>query len=239
MTAGPLIDIAGVSKAYGGLRPLRVKGLQIGGGDRLALAGLDAGAAETLVNLITGASLPDEGTVRVAGHDTRGIATDTEWLSSLDRFGIVTHRAVLIGKLPIDQNLALPLTLAIDPMSDDTRAAVERLADRVRLSRSRLAEAASTLSPAEVVAVHLARALASGPGGPQFLILEHPTAQLNDRAASESLGRVLREAVPAGTGWLALTEDSVFARASGAVELRLQPASGEISREKAWWRFGR
>src|SRR5262245_55338547 len=141
MTAGPLIDMAGVTKAYGGLRPLRVKRLQIARGDRVALAGLDARAAETLVNLITGASVPDEGVVLVAGHDTRGIATDTEWLSSLDRFGIVTHRAVLIGKLPIEQNLALPLTLAIDPMSDQTRAAVSALADRVGLARSRLVEA--------------------------------------------------------------------------------------------------
>ena len=56
----------------------------------MTLSGLDAHAAEMFMHLITGASVPDEGAVVVAGHDTRTIATDTEWLASLDRFGIVT-----------------------------------------------------------------------------------------------------------------------------------------------------
>ena len=48
------------------------------------------------MHLVTGAAVPDEGAVVVAGRDTRDIATDTEWLASLDRFGIVTDRAVLL-----------------------------------------------------------------------------------------------------------------------------------------------
>ena len=60
------------------------------------------------VHLVTGASVPDEGAVKVAGRDTRDIATDTEWLTSLDRFGIVTHRAVLLDGMSVAANLALP-----------------------------------------------------------------------------------------------------------------------------------
>ena len=37
----------------------------------------------------------------VAGRRTSEIATDTEWLSSLDRFGIVTHRAILLDSLSV------------------------------------------------------------------------------------------------------------------------------------------
>ena len=83
------------------------------------------------VHLVTGAALPDEGHVRVAGRDTREIATDTEWLKSLDRFGIVTHRAVLLDGLSVAANLALPLTVSIDPMPDDVRMRVERLANDI------------------------------------------------------------------------------------------------------------
>lgn len=236
MTTGepPLVDVDGVSKLTGGLRPLRIKRLEIRAGDRLAIGGLDANAAETLVHLITGASLPDEGTVRVAGRDVREIATDTEWLTSLDRFGIITHRAVLIGALPIEQNLALPLTLSIDPMADDIRQRVEQLADLVGLSRDRLPAPASTLSPVELVRVHLARALAPRP---QLLILEHPTATIDGSAASEQIGRALQHAADgAGIGWLALTEDETFGVASGARRLRLKPATGEIAAEGNWWR---
>ncbi len=173
----PLIHIEGVTKQYGGLRPLRVRRLMIGARDRVALAGLDGPAAETLVHLVTGASVPDEGVVRVEGRDTREIATDTEWLASLDRFGMVTARAVLIGPLPIEQNLALPLTLSIDPMASDVRATVERLADLVGLARARLTDVASTLSAEELVRVHLARALATRP---VLLLLEHPTAGVDE-----------------------------------------------------------
>jgi hypothetical protein len=47
------------------------------------------------VHLVTGAALPDEGVVSIAGRDTRAISTDTEWLRSLDQFGIrhATSRA--------------------------------------------------------------------------------------------------------------------------------------------------
>src|SRR5262245_11030940 len=110
MSVGPsLIEIAGVTKKYHGLRPLRLARLTSRQNDRLVLSGFDAAAAEVFVHLITGAAVPDEGTVRVGGRDTREISTDTEWLASLDRFGIVTDRSVLLEGLSAAANLALPL----------------------------------------------------------------------------------------------------------------------------------
>ena len=124
-----LVEIQQVVKSYQSLRPLRIRQLTVSAKDRLNLRGFDAGAAEMFVHLVTGAALPDEGTVRVAGKDTRDIATDTEWLKSLDRFGIVTHRAVLIEPISLASNLALPLTVSIDPMPAPVRERVERLAN--------------------------------------------------------------------------------------------------------------
>ena len=222
--------MTGIRKHFGEPELLAIDDLAIHASDRLALPDLNAGAAEILINLITGASLPDEGTVRVDGQDTRAIATDTDWLASLDRFGIVTARAVLIGALPVAANMALPLTLTIDPMSPETRAAVESLADRVRLPRARLDAKASTLTPGEQVRVHLARALAPRP---QLVLLEHPTAAIRDDGQRRSLGETLRHATDDGTGWLALTDDRVFGRAAGATWLRIG-ADGRSRREGFW-----
>ena len=178
--------------------------------------------------------MPDAGEVRVAGRSTREIATDTEWLVSLDRFGIVTARAVLIGALPIAANLALPMTLSIEPMADEIRDRVERLADEVGLPGARLDAAASTLSAEERVRVHLARALAADP---LVLLLEHPTAGV-EVAAAEAIGETLRRVSDArGLGWIALTEDDRFVRATGATRLRLRPATGELVREGFWKRM--
>jgi ABC-type lipoprotein export system ATPase subunit len=231
----PLIEIDNVSKHYGASEPLRIRQLTVRASDRLAVSGLDPGGAETLINLITGASVPDSGTVRIAGGDTRDIATDTEWLQSLDRFGIVTARAVLIGALSIADNLALPLTLSIDPMSHETRTAVEALADRVGLARARLDAKADTLTSDELFRVHLARALAPGPA---LVLLEHPTMGIVDARLREVLGETLRAATIGGeAGWLAATDDALFTRAAGGTRLTLQPG-GRMTRESFWskWR---
>ena len=231
-SAAPLIDITGLVKEYSSGPPLRITRLSVHRHDRLALVGLDEAAAETFVHLVTGAAVPDEGTVLVAGHNTRAIATDTEWLASLDRFGIVTDRAVLLEKMPIAANLALPLTLSIDPMSDAVLAQVTALGADVGLAPDRLRSEASSLDPEERVRVHLARAIAPGP---QVLLLEHPTARIKNRQRSIALGETLRRvSEQRAIGFVALTGDRDFALAAGATTFRIDPATGVVARD-GWW----
>ena len=228
----PLIAISGVLKHYPALRPLRISALTVAAADRLVLSGFDAAAAEVFIHLVTGASLPDEGEVRIDGRSTRDILTDTEWLVSLDRFGIVTHRAVLIDAIPIAHNLALPLTLSIDPMPAEIRARVEDIAQTAGLEVARIDEPAKTLTNAERLRVHLARAMANQPA---LVLLEHPTAPLKERAESEAFGLTLRNAASKrGFGFLALSEDEAFAAACDGEKLRLKPATGAIGK-KRWW----
>jgi ABC-type lipoprotein export system ATPase subunit len=215
--------------------PLRLRHLVVAAGDRRVIAGLDRGAAEMFVLLVTGAALPDEGTVRINGRDTREISTDTAWLASLDRFGIVTERAVLIDKLPIQANLALPLTLSIDPMTDLVRAHVERLADEVELARARLSAPAASLTASERLRLHLARALALDPG---VLLLEHPTTTLGEAPARAAFGETLRAvAERRGIGWVALSDDVEFAQRSGGERHRLMAETGEVGAEPLWRRL--
>jgi predicted ABC-type transport system involved in lysophospholipase L1 biosynthesis ATPase subunit len=222
----PIFEIEGLRKDHQALRPLRITKLAVRRGDHLAIHGLDARAAEAFSLLVTGAMLPDEGDIRVAGRSTRDIGTDTEWLASLDRFGMVTDRAVLIDGLSLAANLALPLTLAIDPMSAVTRAQVTTLARDVGLDVQRLDVLVSAITPVERLRLHVARALALGP---DVLLLEHPTAKLEAADAAE-FGRTLKSMVTArGLAFVALTEDDGFARASGARRLRLAPATGALS----------
>ena len=232
MTPGsPAIEIEAVVKRYQGLRPLRIARLVVEKGNALAIAGMNAAASEVFVNLVTGASLPDEGEVRVGGRNTRDISTDTDWLASLDRFGIVTERAVLLESMSVASNLALPFTLSIDVLADDIRARVEALALEVELAPGRLDSPASGLTSEERVRVHLARAL--GPG-PELLLLEHPTAPL-ERERARAFGATLaRVAAARQLGWVALTEDDQFVRAAGARRLRLDAATGALAGEAFW-----
>lgn len=232
--ATPLLDLTDVVKRFDGPAPFRLLRLVVSAGDRIALGGLHAGAAETFVHLVTGAALPEQGEVIVAGTNTREIATDTAWLASLDRFGIVTERAVMIDKLPVAANLALPLTLAIEPIPPPILRQVETLAAEAGLDRRRLTEPVASLTPGERVRLHLARALASNP---ELLLLEDPTKAI-DAAESAALGRAIQRASDSrGFAVVALTSDDGFARACGATRYRVIPATGALARRHAWQRI--
>ena len=96
LVTAPILSLSNIVKDYRGLRPLRIEHLEVGPGDRVAIGGLDQPAAEVLVNLVTGATLPESGSFHVFGRATSAIADSAEWLAIADRFGIVSERAVLL-----------------------------------------------------------------------------------------------------------------------------------------------
>jgi ABC-type lipoprotein export system ATPase subunit len=223
--AGPVLHLVNVRKQYQSLRPLRVNELRIEPGERVSLSGLDVGAAEVLVNLVTGASVPDEGEVRVLGKTTASIADGDEWLASLDRFGIVSPRAVLLDEATLIQNLAMPLTLAIDPIPPDAERVARELARAAGIDEASLDKPIAALSPGVKARAHLVRAVALDPA---ILVLEHPTAAL-DPADRKAFG----EAVAAMTqgravAALIISEDEEFSSVAATRRLRLHPASGDV-----------
>ena len=137
-SAETLVEFTGVVKDHQALRPLRVAELRVRRGEIVSVAGPDVVAAEVLVNLMTAAMRPDQGTVRLFGRDTEAIDDYEGWLAMLDGFGLLTERAVLLDQCSIAQNLALPLTISIDPV----------VLQRVRLAR------ALALGPRLLVAEH-------------------------------------------------------------------------------------
>ncbi|HXW04788.1 MAG TPA: hypothetical protein VD833_06130, partial [Vicinamibacterales bacterium] len=162
LAAPAVLQLEAVVKRYQALRPLRIEQLEVGAGERVAIGGVDAGGAEVLVNLVTGAGLPDSGSVRVFGRDTATIAGGDEWLASLDRFGIVSPRAVLLEGSTIQQNLAMPFTLEIDPVPSAIGDRVAALAAECGIPSepSWLARPAGHTPPDVRARLHLARAVA-------------------------------------------------------------------------------
>jgi ABC-type lipoprotein export system ATPase subunit len=186
------------------------------------------------VNLVNGAYVPDAGVVTVFGVSTAAITTDTAWLASLDRFGIVTERAVLLEGAPVDQNLALPFSLEIDPMPDDLRARVRALASDVELDEAALAMRAGEAPQAVRVRVHLARALALGP---TLLLMEHPTASLERSDARPYAELVRRLADARGLTIVAVSADREFADVVASRALKLSPGTGVLSSTRGWRRW--
>ena len=145
-----VLEFAGTSKVYGGLRPLRIAELRVHAGDSVALLGFDQPTAEVFVNLATGATLPDAGEVSIFGLPTRAIEDSADWLATVDRFGIVSERAVLLDALTVIQNLAMPFTLEIEPPPDAVRLRAEALARDVGLPEASWARPACCASAPDV-----------------------------------------------------------------------------------------
>ncbi len=221
-----LLAIRGLSKQYQALRPLRVQTLDIGAGDVLHLTGMDAPAAEIFVHLVTGASLPDEGTITLFGADTRHIPDVEAWLRSLDRLGLVSHRAVLIDMLTVLQNVAMPLTLEIDPIAAAMRPAVEALAVEAGIDRAAWDTPLGAASPEVNLRVRIARALAQGPA---LIVAEHPTAALPREAVPRVAADVARIALTRAAALVTLTADAEWASHVGGTALALDAATGELA----------
>jgi ABC-type transporter Mla maintaining outer membrane lipid asymmetry ATPase subunit MlaF len=229
----PALGIRQISKSYGGLRPLRIASLTIAYGERVSIGGIDAGAGELLVNLVTGASLPDAGEVRLFGRSTADISSGEEWLDSLERFGIVSPRAVLLEGSTLQQNLAMSFTLSIDPVPPAVGEQVLQLAMRCGIDPDRwLAVPAGALPPDMRVRAHLARSLALDPA---FIVLEHPTADVEPAARPRLAADLARACTERGVTMLVLTNDDEFAKAVAPRNLRLHAATGELKRVGRGW----
>ena len=233
MTAA-VLEFAGISKSYGGLRPLRIAELRVQAGESVALLGFDQPSAEVFVNLATGATLPETGDVSIFGLPTRAIEDGADWLNTVDRFGIVSERAVLLDALTVIQNLAMPFTLEIEPPPEAVRARAEALAREVGLPETSWTEPVAELDAAGLLRVRLGRAIALGPA---ILLLEHASARLPADGVAD-LGAQLR-AVAAGRGiaLLAVSADERFAKAVAQRVLTLEPATGRLKPQRRAW-FG-
>jgi predicted ABC-type transport system involved in lysophospholipase L1 biosynthesis ATPase subunit len=229
-----LVEIRGVSKDYRGLRPLRVARLELRAGQSIALLGFDRLMAEVLVDLVTGATIPDAGEVVVFGQPTTAIPDDQAWLAQLDHLGLLSERAVLVEQFTAEQNLIIPFTLDLEGVSDSLRIRVRQLGDEVGLAGTELAAPVSSLPAAARLRIRLGRALALAP---RVLLAEHPNASLSpeDTAAfAADFSRIIGDRRLAA---LVMTADRTFANAVCEEVLTLQPATGEVTKSSGWRRW--
>ena len=232
-SADALVRLRGVSKDYRSLRPLRIAELDVTPGRSLALVGFDQLMAEVFVDLITGAILPDSGEVIAFGQPTSAIPDPNGWLATLDQFGLLTDRAVLVEQFTVEQNLALPLSITVEEMSPDVRARVADLATEVGLGNE-IQRQAGVLAAGARARIRLGRAIALAP---KVLVAEHPNATLAADDASALAADISRIVETRGIASIVLTADQAFARAVAKEVLVLEPSTGVLTSASGWRRW--
>jgi polar amino acid transport system ATP-binding protein len=222
----PVLELTDVSKDYHGLRPLRIARLSVDAAEQVALLGFDQMTAELFINLVTGASLPDRGSIRLFGRATADIASSDDWLTLVDRIGIVSRRAVMLESMTVVQNLAMPYTLDIEPPSPEIRGRAIALAAEIGLPDSSLDRPIAELRPLDAMLVRIARALALDPS---LVLFEHPTAVVARDDIADLAARCRAVASKRNIATVILTADREFAAAAASRVLTLEPATGRLN----------
>lgn len=121
--AAPFVRLAGVSKRFGAAPPAldSIDGV-IAGGRITGLVGPDGAGKTTLIRLMTGLMLPDQGTVEVLGFDTR-----RDPASIQAAIGYMPQRFGLYEDLSVQENLDLYADLRGLPKTERGRTFAELL----------------------------------------------------------------------------------------------------------------
>jgi putative ABC transport system ATP-binding protein len=210
----PVIELAGVSKAYPGSPPVvavRDVDLAIDEGELVALVGPSGSGKSTLLALLAGLDTPDEGEVVVDGVVLSLLDRDARAAFRRERIGVVGQTPGLSGMLSARENVELTLALrGVEALEARERAmealAVVGLADHA-------VRAVDSLSAGERERVALARAVA---GRPSVLVADEPTARL-DSVTTLAIGGLLADlAREHGTTVVCATHDPLLIGLAGA-----------------------
>ena len=184
VAAGTLLEVRGLSKAFGGLRAVQDVGFAVQAGEILGIIGPNGAGKTTLFNLLNGVLPADAGTARFGNRELRG-----RKVHEIARLGIGRTFQVVrsFPRLSLLDNVIVGAYGA--GLGDHAAAAAAEAALEAVGLADRAARPAGELTNKELRLMELARALA---GRPRLLLLDETLAGLGRDECDELLA-VLRK----------------------------------------------
>ena len=200
----PLLQIAEVTKEFGGLKALLDVCMHVDEGEIVSLIGPNGAGKTTLFNCITGTMPPNRGSVRFRGEEIvglpphevarRGISRTFQHIRVFGQMSVLENVMVgrdFKGRTGIFSALLRPLRVGNEEAENR-----EKCLDVMSLFGERLlprlSQPARELSYANRRRLEIARALASGP---KLILLDEPTAGMNPHETQQvvDLIRLIRD----------------------------------------------
>ncbi|QSG11995.1 ABC-type spermidine/putrescine transport system,ATPase component [Halapricum desulfuricans] len=190
----PVLELADVTKRFGGERAVENVSLDIREGELVTLLGPSGCGKTTTLRMIAGLETPSEGTVTIGGERVAG-ARDATPPEQRD-VGLVFQEYALFPHLTVGENVAFGLE------ADDG----ERVAELLELVdlEGYADRSPESLSGGERQRVALARSLAPEP---DVLLLDEPFSNLDVRLREEMREEVRRILKAAGVTAVSVTHD--------------------------------
>jgi phospholipid/cholesterol/gamma-HCH transport system ATP-binding protein len=183
--AQPLIELKGISKAFGSKRVLDNADLDIYPGEALAIIGPSGTGKSTILRIIAGLLAPDSGEVYLKGELRQGLIEDANDPIGI---GMVFQQAALFDSLTVDENVGFLLYQHSTLPHERIRKLVEKSLEMVGLSDSVADLFPAQLSGGMRKRVSFARAIMANPDNanqiPDVLLYDEPTAGLDPIAST-------------------------------------------------------
>ncbi|MEA3212957.1 MAG: rhamnose transport system ATP-binding protein [Chthoniobacter sp.] len=215
--AASLLELQGVTKSFGAVRALKGVSFSLAAGEVHALLGENGAGKSTLIKVITGAHLPDEGSITIAGEAVAHLNP-----SKARALGIacIYQQPALFPDLSVAENIALRLE---QPSARrrvrwaEQRARAVDLLKRIGAAIHPDAEVRQ-LSMPEQQLVEIACALGAGA---RIVIMDEPTASLTQKE-QHLLFAVVRDLRAHGVGIIYISHrlEEIFALADRVTVLR-------------------
>lgn len=179
-TVAPAISLKNVRFAYIEDHPvLDIESLEVAAGRRLFLHGPSGSGKTTLLSLVSGILLPQEGEVRILGHDLKRLSPSARDILRGSDIGYIFQNFNLIPYLTVRENIALPCALHAKRRSRmgalSLSEEVHRIATRLDI-HTNLDAPVTRLSTGQQQRVAIARAII---GSPPLVIADEPTSSLD------------------------------------------------------------
>lgn len=209
-----------LTKRFGGHVVLDAITAQVPECGALALLGPSGGGKSTLLRVIAGLLIPEEGAVLIDGSPVP--KRESELIAHRRSIGTVFQAFNLFPHLTALENIALPLRLARGMTRAEAEAAALALLERFRLGGHAHKKPAA-LSGGQKQRVAIARAASAKP---RLLLFDEPTSALDPEMTAEVLDLIL-ELRSEGRHLVIVTHEAGFARS--VAERVLFLAGGRIA----------
>jgi putative ABC transport system ATP-binding protein len=212
----PLLQGAGLVRAFGGTPALTGADLSVETGEIVAVTGASGSGKSTLLHCLAAILRPDAGTVRYRGRDLTGLGDRERSELRRREFGFVFQFGQLVPELSCLQNVALPLRLGHVPRRPAERTAREWL-ELLGVGDTADQRPGQT-SGGQGQRVAIARALVSRPA---VLFADEPTGALDSLTTERVLDVLVDTARRTGAAVVLVTHEArVAAYADREVILR-------------------
>jgi simple sugar transport system ATP-binding protein len=183
----PLVEMRGISKAFGAIQALKDIDLRLFPGEILGLVGDNSAGKSTLMKILSGAYQRDSGEVQIEGQPTHFRNPQDSRGRGIE---MIYQDFALCGNMDIASNMFLGRWprrgLFVDRRRMEEEAAVVLKKLKVDVASVRLK--VETLSGGRQQSVAIARAIVSDP---KVVILDEPTANLSVTATAQLLDTML------------------------------------------------